>query len=230
MSEVIDEPGRATGSGSGNAGSPDTVDAGDDVGGTGTPGRFTAWQWFWFAVVVTFTVVGVLVVMNQVFFWNPGGFTLLLNAFLYVLLACFLSQVFVLVRARRGDRRARFAVPWYDAVLVVVCVVTNLYFAVHAENISLEGWDYAAPPQAVVGAFVLWLLVLEALRRTAGTVVTVIAGLFSLYPLVAAQMPIGFLQGVPFPIERAATVHALGPDSILGLPLQTAGGDRKSVV
>ncbi|TWH20408.1 TRAP transporter permease [Prauserella rugosa] len=225
MSDVIDDQGRATGTAvPGDPNRPDTVDGIDDSGGSGTAGRLTAWQWFWLGFVVTLTVVGVLVVMNQVFFWNPGGFTLLLNAFLYVVLACFLSQVFVFIRARKGDQRPRFSVPWYDAVLVAVCVVTNLYFAVHAENISLEGWDYAAPPQAVVGAFVLWLLVLEALRRTAGTVVTVIAGAFSLYPLVAAGMPIGFLKGVPFPIERAATVHALGPDSILGLPLQTAGG------
>lgn len=192
----------------------------DDVPG---PARLTGAEWFWAAVAVTLTVGGVLVVLNQIFFWNPGGFTLLLNAFLYVVLACFLSQVFVLVGARRSDRRSRFAVPWYDAVLAAVCVAVNLYFAVHAEQISLEGWDYAAPPLAVAGSFVLWLLVLEALRRTAGLVVTVIAGAFSLYPLIAERMPIGFLQGVPFPIERAATVHALGPDSILGLPLQTAG-------
>ncbi|GAA1233411.1 TRAP transporter permease [Prauserella halophila] len=192
---------------------------------SGTPetARLAGGQWFWAAVAVTMTVTGVLIVLNQVFFWNPGGFTLLLNAFLYVVLACFLSQVFILVRARRSTERPRFSVPWYDAVLAAICVATNLYFAVHAEQISLEGWDYAAPPPAVVGSFVLWLLVLEALRRTAGLVVTIIAGAFSLYPLIAEQMPIGFLQGVPFPIERAATVHALGPDSILGLPLQTAG-------
>ncbi|MBB3664028.1 TRAP transporter 4TM/12TM fusion protein [Prauserella sediminis] len=185
--------------------------------------RLTGGQRFWAGAAVTLTIAGVLIVLNQVFFWNPGGFTLLLNAFLYVVLACFLSQVFILVRARKSADRSRFSVPWYDAVLAVVCVATNLYFAVHAEDISLEGWDYAAPPLAVAGSFVLWLLVLEALRRTAGLVVTIIAGAFSLYPLIAEQMPIGFLQGVPFPIERAATVHALGPDSILGLPLQTAG-------
>ncbi|GAA1216245.1 TRAP transporter permease [Prauserella alba] len=225
MNDVIDDR-SAGGHGDGHG---DSHGDGDPAGErhaaapAAEPARLTAGQRFWATVAVTLTVAGVLVVLNQVFFWNPGGFTLLLNAFLYVVLACFLSQVFILVRARKSAERSRFAVPWYDAVLAVGCVATNLYFASHAEQISLEGWDYAAPPLAVVASFVLWLLVLEALRRTAGLVVTIIAGAFSLYPLIAEQMPIGFLQGVPFPIERAATVHALGPDSILGLPLQTAG-------
>ncbi|WP_051218374.1 TRAP transporter permease [Nocardioides insulae] len=187
------------------------------------PDRLTGAQRLWVAVVIAFTGLGVLVVLNQVFFWNPGGFTLLRNQFLYVVLALFLSQVFVFLRASKKNPRPPFSVPWYDALLVLVCVATNLYFAVNAENISLEGWDYAAPPLAAVLSFVLWLVVLEGLRRTAGLVVTLIATAFSLYPLVAGEVPIKFLQGVPFPIERAATIHALGPDSILGLPLQTAG-------
>jgi len=176
----------------------------------------------WRVVLAVLTVVGVLLVLNQVFFLNPFGFAPLRNEFLYLLLACFLSQVFVVYRLRTGHGRP-FEVPWYDVVLVVLTVVVPLYFARHAEDISVRGWDYAAPPLAMVASFVLWLLVLEALRRTAGLVVTLVALAFSLYPLVAAGMPVGVLRGVPFPVERAATIHAMGPDSILGLPLQTAG-------
>jgi TRAP transporter 4TM/12TM fusion protein len=179
-------------------------------------------QQLWRAVVAVFTVAGLLVVMNQIFFWNPGGVSLLRNQFLYVVLALFLSQVFLTFRIRKGSYSA-YQVPWYDVLLFVACVVTCTYFAVHAEDIANFGWDYAAPTPALVASFVLWALVLEALRRTAGLVVTGVAAVFSLYPLIAADVPVGFLQGISFPLEGAAAQHAMGVDSVLGLPLQTAG-------
>src|SRR5690606_32703024 len=49
-------------------------------------------------------------------------------------------------------------------------------------------------------------------------------GVFSVYPLFASQMPIDFLTGIQFDIQGAARMHAMGVDSILGLPLQTAAG------
>lgn len=194
-------------------------------------------QRFWRTVTVMVTLIGLLVVMNQVFLWNPGGFSLLRNQFLYVVLATFLSLVFVLFRARKHpgtedseggpvvhEQGAKpFEVPWYDALLFLVCMGTNLYFAVNAENISNFGWDYAAPTPALAFSFVLWGLVLEALRRTAGLIVTFVAAGFSLYPLFASQVPIGFLQGIQFSAAGAAQQHSLGADSILGLPMQTAG-------
>ncbi|MBD5831663.1 TRAP transporter fused permease subunit [Janibacter melonis] len=194
--------------------------------------------WRAFALVVT--LLGLFLVLNQVFLWDLLGGGMLRNEFLYYLLACFGSLVFVFFRARKVAPKdgpdavdeleapgaplppSRFAVPWYDAVLVAVTAATNIYFAVNAENIATLGWDYAAPTTAVVLSYVLWGLTLEALRRTAGLVVTVIAGVFSLYPMIAGSVPVGFLQGIQFDSNGAAMMHALGSDSILGLPLQTA--------
>lgn len=175
----------------------------------------------WRSIVVLSTSIGLLVVLNHTFVWNPGGFSLLRNQFLYVVLGCFLSLVFVLFPARKGTERT--TVPWYDAVLFVGFLAVAGFFAFNGENIANFGWDYAAPPVAVVASYAFWALVLESLRRTAGTIVAVIAALFSLYPLVAPGVPIGFLQGIGYTVENAATVHAMGPDSILGLPLQVAG-------
>ena len=175
----------------------------------------------WRTIVVLSTSLGLLVVMNHTFMWNPGGFSLLRNQFLYVLLACFLSLVFVLFPARKGSERT--TVPAYDAALFVGFVGLGTYFAYNGENIANFGWDYAAPPVAVLASYAFWILVLEALRRTAGLIVALIAGLFSLYPLFAPGVPVGFLQGIGYTVENTATIHAMGPDSILGLPLQVAG-------
>ena len=54
---------------------------------------------FWSVVTVVLTVLGVLATMNQVFFWNLGGVTLLENTFLYLLLATFLPIIFIVTPA-----------------------------------------------------------------------------------------------------------------------------------
>ncbi len=175
------------------------------------------------AIVIALTLAGITLTVSQTFFWNPfGNGTLLASAFLYFVLACFLPVVFLAFPAT--SRHGQTSVPTYDVALAVVAGVVPAYFGLHAEQILTEGWDYVAPTIALVASFVLWALVLETLRRTAGLVVTIIAGAFSLYPLVAGGVPIGFLEGIQYDLPGTAAKHALGVESILGLPLQTAAG------
>ncbi len=195
---------------------------------------------FWRTVVIVLTVLGVLLAMNQVFFWNVGGLSLLTNSYLYLILAVFLPVVFIVNPLRRiplaqqveaqqehgsGGSTAPVRerrVQWFDVLLMVVAAAVCGYFAVNGTRIKDFGWEYMAPTTATVAAFVLWLVVLEALRRTGGLTVTVIALLFSLYPLVAENLPIGVLQGVTYDLPTLAQVHIMGAEGVLGLPIQTA--------
>lgn len=177
---------------------------------------------FWKCVVAAFTVLGVLLAMNQSFFWNPFGFSLLRNGYLYYTLACFLPLVFITVPARKKEDEQKVA--WYDIGLFLTTAIVCVYFGYNAENIVNLGWDFMAPVTAQIFSITLWLIVLEALRRTAGLVVTLIALLFSVYPMFAGDIPIGILQGSPSNFLSTAQSHAMGADSILGLPLQAAGG------
>lgn len=170
-------------------------------------------------MVIVFTVAGLALTVSRVFFWTPFGFSLLRQAFLYWVLALFLSLVFLIFPARKGRKGG---VPWYDVMLFAATVVLNVYFAWNVEDIINFGWDYAPPTTAMVFSFVQWALVLEALRRTAGLVVTLVAGVFSIYPTFAGSSPIGFLSGIEFDLRTTAQIHVMGVDSILGLPLQTA--------
>ncbi|KFC49601.1 hypothetical protein GY12_26685 [Micrococcus luteus] len=45
---------------------------------------------------------------------------------------------------------------------------------------------------------------------------------FSLYPIIAGGIPIGILQGIDYDL-LTGQVHSMGTESILGMPLQTAG-------
>ncbi|MEX5237141.1 TRAP transporter permease [Kocuria arenosa] len=197
---------------------------------------------FWRTVVIVLTVLGVLLAMNQVFFWNVGGLSLLTNSYLYLVLAVFLPVVFIVNPLRKiplaqqveaqqehGSDGSTAAAPlrerrvqWFDVLLMVAAAAVCGYFAVNGTRIKDFGWEYMAPTTATVAAFVLWLVVLEALRRTGGIAVTIIALLFSLYPLVAENLPIGVLQGVTYDLPTLAQVHIMGAEGVLGLPIQTA--------
>ncbi|MFI7742193.1 TRAP transporter permease [Kocuria rhizosphaericola] len=197
---------------------------------------------FWRTVVIVLTVLGVLLAMNQVFFWNVGGLSLLTNSYLYLILAAFLPVVFIVnplrkiplaqqVEAQQEDGRdgstaagagRERRIQWFDVLLMVVSAAVCVYFAVNGTRIKNYGWEFMAPTTATIAAFVLWLVVLEALRRTGGLTVTVIALLFSLYPLVAENLPIGVLQGVTYDLPTLAQVHIMGAEGVLGLPIQTA--------
>ncbi|MDJ0350752.1 TRAP transporter permease [Cryobacterium sp. PH29-G1] len=177
---------------------------------------------FWKYVVAGFTVVGVLVAMNQAFFWNPFGFSLLRNGYLYFILACFLPLVFLTLPAHKKAKQKRPS--WYDVTLFLLTTVVCAYFGINAENIVNLGWDFTAPLAAQVSSLILWAVVLEALRRAAGLVVTIIALIFSIYPMFAGNIPVGFLRGIQSDFMSTAQQHAMGLDSILGLPLQAAGG------
>ncbi|WP_144827838.1 TRAP transporter permease [Kocuria rhizophila] len=183
---------------------------------------------FWRSLVIVLTVVGVLLTMNQMFFWNVGGVTIPTNSFLYLLIAVFVPIVFIVTPIRKHvpqgpDDRQRPGVPWYDVLLLLAVMGTCAYFAVHGIEIQEYGWQYLAPTLATVLSFVFWALILETLRRAAGLVVLVIAFLFSVYPLFAGIIPLSFLQGISYDLPTLAQVHTMGVDSVLGLPLQTAG-------
>ena len=182
----------------------------------------------WTVAVAALTVAGILLAMNQVFFWNLGGLAVLTNAFLYLLLACFVPIVFIMWPIKDRGRAehqqpAEPGVPWYDVGIIGVFTACCLYLAYHGEDIQEFGWEFVAPMPATVVSFLLWGVVLEALRRSAGWIVAVLALAFSLYPMVAEGIPAGLLQGISYDLTTLAQIHAMGAESILGLPLQTAG-------
>ncbi|MGO1807950.1 MAG: TRAP transporter permease [Micrococcaceae bacterium] len=194
----------------------------------------------WRAAIMVLTVLGILLTMNQVFFWNLLGLSLPTNAFLYLLCACFLPIVLMVQPLRKVDparaegirppevQAAAAAlsgrtIPWYDMVLMLLVISCCVYLAVNSIDITVYGWSFMAPGLATGVSFVFWALIVEVLRRAAGWIIAVIALAVSLYPVVAGAVPIGFLQGISYDLDLLARVHVMGSDSILGLPLQTAG-------
>ena len=173
---------------------------------------------FWKLVIIGMTSIGILLTLNQIFFWNLLGITLINKAYLYAMLACFLSMVFLLFPFSKKKQYQHVSV--VDVCLFLITVIINGYFMMNAENIINFGWDFQAPTLAVIFSVCQWLIVLEALRRTAGLSITIITAVFSFYPLFANKIPIYFMQGLSMDFLSTAKSHAMGAESILGLPLQ----------
>jgi len=183
--------------------------------------RYRALSARWRAVLIALVVGAIGLALNQLL--NLGFFvgkTVLENAYLYWLGALLVGSVFLLIPA--GRRAARATVPWYDVILFAAAFGVFAYFAVNAQRIIEEGWEYKAPREAVWVAYVGWLMLLEATRRAGGTAVFVVVALFSIYPVVAGHMP-GPIAGLPRDLASTASFHFASSESALGIPMRAFG-------
>ena len=166
----------------------------------------------------------VIVVVNQL--WNLQwlvGLTLLENQYLFILAALLLPVAVLSYPASAAElaHPASGHVPWYDWLALAASGIAG-YFAWTGKTNLSEGWEYAAPLEARWLAVFFWLIVLEALRRTAGTLIAVIAFVFSLYPLVAASLP-GIIRGAERPFLDTMAFHMFSVESAFGIPLRAFG-------
>lgn len=176
---------------------------------------------FWKFVVVLMGSTSLFLALNQLLNWGFFiGVTLLDTAYLYVLGALLIGLVFIYVPATAKASRTR--VPWYDAVCFLLTVAVFGYFAFNANSIIMEAWEFMAPPTAIAVSTVGWLMLLEATRRSGGTAVFVVVGMFSLYPVFAEVMP-GPISGLGQDIYTTMAYHFTSSESVLGIPMRAFG-------
>ena len=108
---------------------------------------------------------------------------------------------------------------WVDWSLAIVFVAILAGFFITAEQALDEAWEFAAPDYVVYASIALWVMLLEALRRAAGWPLCLIAGAFSILPVVTEYMP-GPLSGLPTTWAETASYHLLSIESVFGLPFR----------
>lgn len=165
------------------------------------------------------TSVGIVTAVYQLFHLDFLG-TLMGSAYYFLLLTCFLPLVFLIYPLKGRTLSSR--PPVYDLVLSLLAFLANLYFTLHAEEMSALGWEVDAPPLPLFLGGVLVLLVLEASRRVGGPVFAGLCLFFASFGLYSAHMP-SLLQGMSYPVSRLVTFFAMGPDGIIGLPIRVVG-------
>jgi len=186
-----------------------------------TEARYRRLQPAWRAVLIGLVAGAIGLALNQLL--NLGFFagrTLLDTAYLYWLSALLVGSVFLLLPPGRWARRD--GVPWYDAALFVLCFGVFAYFALNANRIVTEGWEYKAPAEAVWVACAGWLILLEVTRRAGGTAVFAVVTVISLYPVFAGHMP-GPISGLPRDLGGTASFHFASSESVMGIPTRAFG-------
>lgn len=144
-----------------------------------------------------------------------GWYVPLETQYFYAMIALLVPLVFLIYPMHQG---AKASTTWYDWILAFLAFAIPMYFAYKGDAMLNEGWEYNAPYQAKVMAFVMWAIILEALRRAGGTAIFAICLVISLYPIFAGYVP-GVMRGQPVAPEVTAGFHIFSTESILGIPM-----------
>ena len=137
------------------------------------------------------------------------------NEYLFALLGLLVPIVF-LARDVRGATR-QGSVPAFDYALALLAFAIAMTFAFKSDSILFEGWVYLAPNYAKVLSIMMWVLVLEGLRRSSGLVIFIICALFSLYPVFSDLAP-GILRAQATAFDITAGFYIFSSEGILGVP------------
>ncbi|GAI93685.1 unnamed protein product, partial [marine sediment metagenome] len=97
------------------------------------------------------------------------------------------------------------------------------YFIINQWDVMLGGWEAGAPPVPFAFATILWFLVMEAVRRSAGTSLAIIVAFFSFYPLWACNNPIRILWGPCFSFHKLVSAQVISPLGLMGLIMRVFG-------
>ena len=136
------------------------------------------------------------------------------NHYYYALMGLLLPLCFLINPSFRSPKSY-----WFDSVLSLAAFAACVFFFVNAETMLDFGWEFSAPGYAVWVSYVLWVLIMEAVRRTGGWVLFFLVLLFSLYPIIADRFP-GPLSGMSSTVAETASYHVMSIESILGLPFR----------
>jgi TRAP transporter 4TM/12TM fusion protein len=132
----------------------------------------------------------------------------------YALLGLLLPMAFLLYRFS-----ATIDLLAIDIILALGAMSCCFWLFAHAGEILDDGWEFVAPQRAIAVSLVLWLLVLEAVRRVSGMALFLFVLVFSAYPLVADQMPEA-ISGMATGLSETAAYHTMSIESLLGLPFR----------
>lgn len=147
------------------------------------------------------------------------GYSYYTEQFLALVLGLSLALVFLVPR-RDWDRPDGVAGPRpMDWALSVVGLILGLYIMV--DYPSLVGRAMSLPLDALIVGGLLFLLVLEGLRRTVGWTLVIVVVVIVAYGLIGHLVP-GALQTREVAAPRMAVYLAFDPNGVLGLTLGVA--------
>ncbi len=157
----------------------------------------------------------VAAIMWNIDFFEWLGFAFVPEQYYAVIMAMALAVVFMTVRIDRSQDRA---MPWYDAFLALLAFVVLLYVGYYF--LELKEREYAdSTTKVIVLGGIISVLIIDALRRSAGYILLCVVGTFLIYAPFAHLVP-GKLVGNEIELWKLAINLGFNPNALFGLPLQ----------
>jgi TRAP transporter 4TM/12TM fusion protein len=152
--------------------------------------------------------------------WSVGIYQILAlsiyeEQFAAAMLAACLALTFLHLPVRRETKRVR--VPWYDWTAAVAGFGAAGYIAVYYPTIV--DLILLRPTDAVIAGTVLFVLLLEALRRATGKALPIIIVCFVLYAVSADMMP-ARLEGRATDWRQLIAYLTFDVNAMLGIPIK----------
>lgn len=133
-------------------------------------------------------------------------------------IAAAMTLVYLLYPIKGKSTKITGHVPFYDYLLALACVFVGAYHVVMYDELLLRAGSYNQ--MDIVVSCMAILLLLEAARRVAGTVVVSIGSAFLLYAFFGHLIPRGlFLFHARFSFRRVVCTEWLSTEGILGAPI-----------
>lgn len=150
------------------------------------------------------------------------GILIYTEQYIGAMVAIALPLVYLTVPLQRGggedqQRRRDGDVPWYDIAAAIIGFLAAAYVAIRFPALSEESGT--RPWDGVIIAVVLLLLFVEALRRTSGTAITLVAIGFFVLALLGHLLP-GALTGREVQIARLNYFLLWDSSAVFGTPMQ----------
>src|SRR5256714_4531680 len=174
------------------------------------------WRW----TLVVATAATILLCINQQFSLRFFiGYTQLNTEYFYLLIALMLPFTFLIFPSTESSPLDR--IPWYDILFFVLTAGSAIVLMRSVRRAAEAGWEFGgAPTYVIVAGLVMWVVLMEALRRTGGWSLLLSVLPFTVYPLFADASWLGPLRGNQATLAQAAAYHAVSPESLLGIPIQ----------
>ena len=174
--------------------------------------------WRWLLVVMTAVTIGLCI--NQQFTLRFFvGYTQLNTEYYYLLVLCMLPFTFLIFPGSKNAPLDR--IPWYDVALFVATIVAAAFLMANVRKAAELGWEFGGAPMGVsVAGLAMWIVLMEALRRTGGWSLLLSVLPFTVYPLFAESSWLGPLRGNQSTLDQAIAYHVVSNESLLGIPLQ----------
>ncbi|WP_127105253.1 TRAP transporter permease [Pararhodobacter zhoushanensis] len=166
------------------------------------------------AVTLIMSAIGVATAVVYIF----GLYPLLDLTYYFILMAMFLPMAFLLLPAYGREN----GVTWASYLPALAIFGLTIFMAYVSRSLVMQTWVPVAYTWQLVVAACIFVLILDAARRSGGYIFLFIVAFLALYPVFAEYMP-GILWAPPTSLSRTLAFNVYSGDAMLGVVTRVVG-------